>query len=102
VLGRLAVYAPANLWPELRERLAEEVAQIKWATSPTRELHGRGDRREVVRDRRRRSTRLDARQFEVLVGGGVHDDEGYFVEPTVIETRDPISASCATSCSGRS
>ena len=23
------VYAPANLWPELRERLAEEVAQIK-------------------------------------------------------------------------
>src|SRR3989442_520588 len=23
------VYAPANLWPELRERLAEQVAQIK-------------------------------------------------------------------------
>ena len=23
------VYAPSNLWPELRERLAEQVAQIK-------------------------------------------------------------------------
>ena len=25
----------------------------------------------------------------MLVGGGVDDDEGFFVEPTVIETRDP-------------
>jgi 1-pyrroline-5-carboxylate dehydrogenase len=30
----------------------------------------------------------DARS-KVLVGGGVRDDEGYFVEPTVIETEDP-------------
>ena len=28
-------------------------------------------------------------QTEVLVGGGVSDEEGYFVEPTVIETKDP-------------
>jgi 1-pyrroline-5-carboxylate dehydrogenase len=26
---------------------------------------------------------------KVLVGGGVRDDEGFFVEPTVIETEDP-------------
>ena len=26
---------------------------------------------------------------EVLVGGGTDDSEGYFVEPTIIETRDP-------------
>ena len=25
----------------------------------------------------------------MLVGGGVNDEEGYFVEPTVIETKDP-------------
>src|SRR5215218_719297 len=28
-------------------------------------------------------------QTEVLVGGGVDDEEGFFVDPTVIETRDP-------------
>ena len=28
-------------------------------------------------------------QTEVLVGGGVNDEEGFFVEPTVIETKDP-------------
>jgi 1-pyrroline-5-carboxylate dehydrogenase len=28
-------------------------------------------------------------QTDVVVGGGYDDSEGYFVEPTVIETRDP-------------
>ena len=45
------VYVPSNLWPALRERLAEEVA-----IDPGRrrrrlqQLHGRGDRRRRVRD----------------------------------------------------
>src|SRR5437588_1846961 len=30
-----------------------------------------------------------ANGVEVLVGGGYDDSEGYFVEPTVIETSDP-------------
>jgi len=28
-------------------------------------------------------------ETEILVGGGVDESEGFFVEPTVIETRDP-------------
>ena len=39
---------------------------------------------------------------DVLVGGDVADDEGYFVAPTVVETRNPNLASCATSSSARS
>jgi 1-pyrroline-5-carboxylate dehydrogenase len=41
---------------------------------------------------RQRQAIEDARaheETEVLVGGGVDDSFGYFVEPTVIETRDP-------------
>ena len=85
------VYAPANLWPELRERLAEEVAQIKMGdVSDFENFMG------AVIDAKSFETQKEAidearshDRTEVLVGGGVHDDEGYFVEPTVIETRDP-------------
>jgi 1-pyrroline-5-carboxylate dehydrogenase len=85
------VYAPSNLWPELRERLAEQVAGIKMGdVSDFENFMG------AVIDGKSLKTQQDAieearshKQTEVLVGGGVNDDEGYFVEPTVIETRDP-------------
>jgi len=85
------VYAPANLWPELRERLADQVAGIKMGdVTDFENFMG------AVIDRNSLETQQDAieearshKQTEVLVGGGVRDDEGYFVEPTVIETKDP-------------
>ncbi len=85
------VYAPANLWPELRERLAEEVAQIKMGDVADFEnfmgavidASSFKTQREAIEEAR------SHKETEVLVGGGVSDDEGYFVEPTVIETKDP-------------
>jgi 1-pyrroline-5-carboxylate dehydrogenase len=85
------VYAPANLWPELRERLAEEVAGIKVGdVSEFSNFMG------AVIDAKSFETQREAIEearshpdSEVLVGGGVDDSVGYFVEPTVIETRDP-------------
>jgi 1-pyrroline-5-carboxylate dehydrogenase len=85
------VYAPANLWPELRERLAEEVGQIKVGdVADFENFMG------AVIDAKSFQTQKEAidearshEETEVLVGGGVSDDEGFFVEPTVIETRDP-------------
>ena len=85
------VYAPANLWPELRERLAEQVAQLKVGdVADFENFMG------AVIDKSSFKTQKDAieearadAKSEVLVGGGTSDDEGYFVEPTVIETKDP-------------
>jgi 1-pyrroline-5-carboxylate dehydrogenase len=85
------VYAPANLWPELRERLAGQVATIKMGdVADFENFMG------AVIDDKSLKTQQEAieearthEETEVLVGGGVRDDEGYFVEPTVIETRDP-------------
>jgi 1-pyrroline-5-carboxylate dehydrogenase len=85
------VYAPANLWPELRERLADQVATIKMGdVADFENFMG------AVIDDKSLKTQQEAieearthKETEVLVGGGVRDDEGYFVEPTVIETRDP-------------
>jgi 1-pyrroline-5-carboxylate dehydrogenase len=85
------VYAPANLWPELRERLAEEVGQIKVGDVADFEnfmgavidASSLKTQREAIEEARSHD------RTEVLVGGGVSDDEGFFVEPTVIETKDP-------------
>jgi len=84
------VYAPSNLWPELRERLVEEVATIKMGdVSDFSNFMG-----AVIDDKsfaRQKEAIEHARSndAEVLVGGGTDDSEGYFVEPTVIETKDP-------------
>jgi 1-pyrroline-5-carboxylate dehydrogenase len=85
------VYAPANLWPELRERLADEVAAIKMGDVADFEnfmgavIDGKSlqTQQEAIEEARTH------KETEVLVGGGIRDDEGYFVEPTVIETKDP-------------
>jgi 1-pyrroline-5-carboxylate dehydrogenase len=85
------VYAPANLWPALRERLAEEVATIKVG-----DVTDFGNFMGAVIDSSSFATQREAIEearshadTDVVVGGGYDDSRGYFVEPTVIETRDP-------------
>ena len=85
------VYAPANLWPELRERLAEQVAQLKVGdVADFENFMGAVIDKSSFKTQKEaiEEARADAKS-EVLVGGGTSDDEGYFVEPTVIETKDP-------------
>ena len=85
------VFAPSNLWPALRERLADEVATLRMgdvadfsnfmgAVIDGKALRGH---REAIEEARSHP------ETEILVGGGVDESEGFFVEPTVIETRDP-------------
>jgi 1-pyrroline-5-carboxylate dehydrogenase len=85
------LYAPANLWPELRERLSAETATIKLGdVSDFRNFMGAvidgsafATQREAIEEARAHP------RAEVLAGGGTDDSKGYFVEPTIIETRDP-------------
>src|SRR3989442_100496 len=83
--------APWNLWPQVRELLADQVPTIRMgdvadfgnfmgAVIDAKALRGH---REAIEEARA------AADTEIVVGGGVDDSEGYFVEPTVIETRDP-------------
>jgi 1-pyrroline-5-carboxylate dehydrogenase len=85
------IYAPSNLWPELRDRLAEEVAEIRMgdvadfsnfmgAVIDAKAQSGHREAIELARDHA---------NANIVVGGGVDDSEGFFVEPTVIETSDP-------------
>jgi 1-pyrroline-5-carboxylate dehydrogenase len=85
------VYAPSNLWPKLRERLEEEVATITMG-DPGEFTNFMGAVIDAKSFETQRSAIEEARadeQSEIVVGGGYDDSEGYFVQPTVIETRDP-------------
>jgi 1-pyrroline-5-carboxylate dehydrogenase len=84
------VYAPSNLWPELRERLVEEVGTIKMGdvTDFSNFMGAVIDDKSFARQREA-IEHARSNDAEVLVGGGTDDSAGYFVEPTVIETKDP-------------
>jgi 1-pyrroline-5-carboxylate dehydrogenase len=85
------VFAPSNMWPALRERLESEVGSIRMG-DPADFSNFMGavidgaafeTQREAIEEARAHA------KTEVVVGGGVDDERGFFVEPTVIETRDP-------------
>ena len=88
---RRASTRPSNLWPELRERLQEQVATITMG-----DVSDFGNFMGAVIDSSSFRTQADAieeakanAESDIVVGGGYDDSKGYFVEPTVIETRDP-------------
>jgi 1-pyrroline-5-carboxylate dehydrogenase len=86
------VFAPSNLWPEIRDRLVEDVRSLKVGN-----VSDFGNFMGAVIDAGSFETQKAAideagasnGKAKVLVGGGYDDADGWFVEPTVIETSDP-------------
>ena len=85
------VYAPASAWPQLRERLADEVATLKMGDVTDFEnfMGAVIDQKAWEGHKQAIEGAKRASETEILVGGGATNDEGYFIEPTVIETSDP-------------
>jgi 1-pyrroline-5-carboxylate dehydrogenase len=86
------VYAPSNLWPALRERLVDEVQTLKVG-----DVSDFGNFMGAVIDgasfRTQKAAIDEANEANgaasVLVGGSYDDADGWFVQPTIIETSDP-------------
>jgi len=85
------VYAPKSMWPQLRERLETQVAELKMG-----DVADFSNFMGAVIDSGSFKTQKEAidearasAKAEIVAGGGYDDSEGYFVEPTVIETEDP-------------
>ena len=84
------VYAPSNLWPELKERLVEEVGTITMGdVSDFSNFMGAVIDGKSFARQREAIEYAKGNNAEVVAGGGTDDSKGYFVEPTVIETKDP-------------
>jgi 1-pyrroline-5-carboxylate dehydrogenase len=87
------LYVPSNLWPALRERFAAEVPQIKMG-----DVSDFGNFMGAVIDQNSfddLSKAIDeakaAPEMEIVAGGGYDSSVGWFIEPTVIETTDPLA-----------
>ncbi len=83
------VYVPESIWPEVRDRTVAIMKEIRMG--------------DVADFRNFMGAVIDKRAFDkigeyvthgrdnarIIAGGGVKGEEGYFIEPTLIETRDP-------------
>ena len=85
------VFVPQQMWPELKERLVEQVGSLTMG-----DVTDFGNFMGAVIDANSYRTQKEAIEearadgdSDVLVGGDVSDEDGFFVRPTVIETRNP-------------
>jgi len=83
------VYVPQSLWPEVRDRVVGMMRDMKMGdVADFRTFIG------AVIDRKsfdKISSYLDdaRKNAKVIQGGTARGDVGYFVEPTLVETKDP-------------
>jgi 1-pyrroline-5-carboxylate dehydrogenase len=84
-------YIPQSLWKEVRDRMVAMIDEIKMGdVADFRNFMGAViDAKSFVKlkgylDRARKD-----RGVSILAGGGADDRKGYFVEPTLIQVKDP-------------
>jgi 1-pyrroline-5-carboxylate dehydrogenase len=84
------VYVADSLWPELRQRLADEVPGIKVGDVQdfTNFMGAVIDEKAFTRHQAAIAEARTAAGHEVLAGGGCDRSQGWFVQPTVIVTED--------------
>ncbi|OWY29175.1 L-glutamate gamma-semialdehyde dehydrogenase [Herbaspirillum robiniae] len=87
-------YIPASLWPAVKARLVAMVDTIKMGDvcDFSNFMGAVIDRRAFDRIRGYIYRAREDANADVLVGGKCEDRTGYFIEPTVIEVKDPRHA----------
>jgi 1-pyrroline-5-carboxylate dehydrogenase len=86
------VFAPASLWPRVRERVTDEIGGMKMGdvadfsnfVGAVIDASSFATQREAIEEARASDGRA-----QVIAGGNYDDRDGWFVQPTVIETSDP-------------
>lgn len=84
-------YVPKSLWPKVRRLMGEMLAEIKMG--PVQDfsnfVNAVIDRQSFEKCRRYITRARKSSSASVVFGGGCDAAKGYFVQPTVIEARDP-------------
>jgi 1-pyrroline-5-carboxylate dehydrogenase len=84
-------YVPDAIWPAVRERMLEMLAEVKVGDpADFRNFMGAViDRKAFDKIAGYIEGAKRAAGVKILFGGGANDADGYFIEPTVVETQDP-------------
>jgi 1-pyrroline-5-carboxylate dehydrogenase len=86
------VFAPASLWPQVREQVAEEIGEMKMGdvsdfsnfVGAVIDASSFATQKEAIEEAKAADGKAS-----IVAGGGYDDSDGWFVQPTVIETSDP-------------
>lgn len=84
-------YIPESLWPEVKKQVIKDVKSFKIGSPEdmsnfiTAVIH-EGSFNKIAKYLDQAKADNDA---EIIVGGGYNKSKGYFIEPTVIQTKDP-------------
>ena len=86
-------YVPASRWEEIRALTLEKTAALKMGTVEdfTNFVNAVIDERAFDRIAAYLDAAKQNEQVEVIAGGNYDKSEGYYIEPTILLTRDPHS-----------
>src|SRR5690349_13368725 len=86
------VFAPASLWPQVRDQVVEEIGEMKmgdvsdFSNFVGAVIDGSSFATQKAAIEEAKASNGTA---QVIAGGSYDDSDGWFVQPTVIETSDP-------------
>jgi 1-pyrroline-5-carboxylate dehydrogenase len=84
------VYVPESIWGDMRSELADRVAELKVGDVANFEnFMGAVIDDKAFQTHREAIEEAKSNGRTIVAGGTVDDEEGFFVQPTVIETSDP-------------
>ncbi|HUW17883.1 MAG TPA: L-glutamate gamma-semialdehyde dehydrogenase [Sedimentisphaerales bacterium] len=87
------MYVPDSMWPRLKDRLLSEIREVKMGdVTDFRNFMG------AVIDEKAFETitgyieyAKSSPDMEIIIGGGSDSSKGYFIEPTIVVSKDPKS-----------
>src|SRR5688572_5350728 len=84
-------YIPDTIWPRVREHVLQRLAEVKLGDpADFRNFMGAViDRKAFDKITSYIAAAKQGRGVTILSGGGADDADGYFIEPTLIQTEDP-------------
>jgi 1-pyrroline-5-carboxylate dehydrogenase len=84
-------YVPASLWPTVRDRMLEMLADVKVGDpADFRNFMGAViDRKAFDKIKAYIDAAKQAPGVKLVFGGGAHDADGYFIDPTLLQVDDP-------------
>jgi 1-pyrroline-5-carboxylate dehydrogenase len=86
------IYVPESLWPSVRESLVEQVSKLRMGPADDMTSFLSAVIHKSSFDKCLSYLNSLSSDTQVVVGGSGDDKEGYYVQPTILLTKDPHSA----------
>jgi len=85
------MYVPSNLWPQIKEGLQQWSKEVKVGCVRDFDTYVAAviDKASFSKITKYIDEAKKSKDCEVVIGGSYDGSKGYFIQPTVIETRDP-------------